>query len=180
MRATLSPRSSIMRPLLISCIFTEGCSFANSCFITSGKGLPNDPKPVVDEDPNATILRAPPALSLAWVSASGAPRESPCLNARQAAAGLDGRSRSCASVGGLKTDCSSTSRSKQGRPNALDIKLTDPTAVNLLDRIAALRAGRVTCTFARGKERVRFAPRVRLAAANEEHSADTQGKGGRR
>jgi hypothetical protein len=44
------------------------CSRNSSSFITSGNAAPfrNVPKPVVEDDPRATMLNAPPACSLGY------------------------------------------------------------------------------------------------------------------
>ena len=66
------------------------CSRNSSSFITSGNAAPfrNVPKPVVEDDPRATILNAPPARSFAFVNARGASSDSPAANSRHASAGL--------------------------------------------------------------------------------------------
>jgi hypothetical protein len=93
-----------MRPLLITSIRAEGYNRDSSRFITSGKAVPapKAPKPVVDDDPSATIVSVPPARSFAFVDARGAPSDNPFLNPRQAAAGLKGPPWSCASIAVLK------------------------------------------------------------------------------
>ena len=57
----------MMRPLLISSTRADGRNRKSSCFMTSGKAPPelSNPKPVVDEDPSATMISVPPACSFA-------------------------------------------------------------------------------------------------------------------
>src|SRR5262249_4331471 len=84
----LSGMFPMMRPLLISSILAAGRNRVTSCFMTSGKGRPvRPPKPLVEEEPSATIFSVWPAPSFAFVRGSGAPSDNPLLNRRQAAEG---------------------------------------------------------------------------------------------
>ena len=87
----------MMRPLLISSIRAEGRNRSSSPFITSGNAPPDPvPKPVVDDDPSATIVSALPASNFALMPASGAPSDNPRLNTRQASDGLPDPRGPCA------------------------------------------------------------------------------------
>src|SRR5262249_9849426 len=76
----------MMRPLLINSIRADGRNRNSSCFMMSGKAPPDlsSPKPVVEEDPNATTTSVSPACSFVLVRASDVPSDIPFLKARQA------------------------------------------------------------------------------------------------
>src|ERR1700733_7732223 len=88
MREMLSPIVSPIMPLLIKSMRVDGCSRESSCLATSGKAEPKDKKPVVDDEPSATMMNVCPGRSFSLVNGRLAPSDSPDLKVRQAAEGL--------------------------------------------------------------------------------------------
>jgi hypothetical protein len=76
-------------------------NLTSSFFITSGNAapLPDDPKPVVEDDPRATILKEPLARNFAWVIGRGAPSDKPSAKLRQASLELRDTGRFGAATG---------------------------------------------------------------------------------